>query len=677
MQKTNYFSGMQVKPDDLLTSQAFLEQRIDTNMSVIGNKGVVVGASTQDGTPLNTPYVWTDTESLGVYGLIAYDIYGRFIFVEPKFDDVTGVELPTVSNLTPDENGKLVVGGTTPFRINSSYLMVIRWDEEFDADSMRPSATTGILYPTRINPSFSLYLRDTESDLLQGDVVLATILTDAGGLVSANEDSRDTFGIMNSLLRANMSDSTASEALGNNLTFEDHINMVGSGQVSSTNPHGISAEDLGIDIAATGRHQFYLHSDGIKTDDISSTTSALFPSYFSSSLTSEEKVYIEALTEDNNEIVVVNGNTITPADLGNRYVLDMQNYVAEDYEGFYILAVSSESKSITMNGPYTSDTSEQFISVLSDRTYFPICSFYWGRPYYAFYTLVLQDVSTLNTYTIANIASTVTYTDVNNPGHPIAVSDLEIKQVEEGTGIITGSVITNINPVTGAFDPNATAQYYILSKTIQVDDTDRYDIDPLSFKDRRVFNNTGIRDIRREDLSAIRDSAPLSNSVATIYYARVESSVQLSYFAVGNKNLEMIIDGYSFAYTFVGVNDLSIDQLLTQLNSELSSQIPSTIKPYAFINHDKHLTIVAATSIEMGNGIANESLGFSPMIDSGEDVKCLIYTGEMPSIQEMYYDADDNLTEVYYLTAGNYLRTHTLTYTGDYISRVDETVEVM
>ena len=667
MQKTNYFSRMEVKPSDLLTDQAYFEKRIDTNMSVIGNKGVVVGTTTQEGIPLNTPYVWTDTQSLGVYGLIAYDSYGRFIFVEPKFDG-SGTEIPTLSNLTMDENHKLVSGGTVSFGYNKEYLMVIRFAQEYDPDSLRPAKGTGILIPSRVNSSFELYLRDTESDLVVGDVVLARIVVDGNGVLSADESYRDVFGLTNTLLRANMTNTTAAESLGNDLTFEDHINMVGSGKVSKTNPHGMSAEDLGIDIAATGRHQYYLHSDGIKTNDVHSTTSALYPSYFSSSLTSEEKVYIEALTDTNNEVVVVNGSTITPADLGDRYVLDMLNYVAEEYEGFYILAVSEASKSITLNGPYSSDTSEAFLALLSDRAYLPICSFHWGRPYYAYYTLVLEDMATGQTTTIQNVPSTRTYID-SATGNDILVTDIVIKNVTPTS--ITGTIIRITDPST-----QLTNYYYVVSKTIELDDADRYDIDPLTFKDRRVFNNTGFKDIRREDLAAIRDSAPFSNNTGTIYYARVESSAQLSYFQVGGKNLSMVIDGNNFFYTFVGVQELSVEQLLSQLNGELSTQIPSTIKPRAYINHNKHLTIVAGTSISINaSGTANSPLGLEAQTDTGEDVKTLIYDGDMDSVQEMYYDDNGDLTDVYYITSGNYIRSHKITYTGDFVSRVEETVE--
>lgn len=686
MKKVNYFSGMSVKPDDLMTTQSFLERRIDINMNVIGHHGVVVGAETQDGTVLNSPYVWweQDKASLGVYGLMAYDTYGRFIFVEPKFDSL-GIEIPTVSNLTPDENGKLVEAGGGTLNPNSTYIMVIRYAEFDDPDSLRPHHRSGILIPSRINESFELYLRDSVEHVIAGDVILGYVYTGdphtaQGGetvvnIQSVDESYRDVFGLTTNLFRANMSKEENAEALGRDLTFEEHINMVGGGKVTRTNPHGVSAEDLGIDIAATGKHQKYLHSNGLKTNNIDSQVSALYPHPFFSSETSDEKVYIEALSEDEDEIVVVDGTTITPSNLGERYVLDLSQYNNPDNEGFYILAVNSESKSITFNGPFTSEDSQEFVAILQDKTYYPICSFHWGRPYYTYYTLVLERVVGSESEdpddarkTLTNVPSTRVFFDSTTPSSTtILTADLVVRSVDPTTQTYVGSIIR----LTENGD-----QYWVLSKEQNIADEDRYDIDPLSWKDRRVFNNIDFDDIRREDLAAIRDAAPFSNNTATLYYARCESDSQLAYFQVGGKSLMMTIDGSPFSYTFFGSSELDVEQLLSQLNSELASQIPSDVKPIAYINHAKHLTIVASQSIVVLSGSANPYLGLTTLTDDGEDIKTLIYKGEMPSVQEMYYDGAGNLTNVYYITEGNYLRSHTISYNGDFVSGIQETVEV-
>jgi len=688
MKKVNYFSGMSVKPDDLMTTQSFLERRIDSNMNVIGNHGVVVGATTQTGTVLNYPYVWNDSTSLGVYGLIAYDCYGRFIYVEPKYDDL-GVKIPTVSNLTPDENGKLVEAGGGTFISNTTYIMVIRYAEALDPDSVRPNRRTGQLVPARIDTGFELYVRNGVENVLSGDVILAYITTgepqgtgDGGTIVnikSVDESKRDVFGLNIDLLRANMENEANAAALGDNLTFSDHINMVGGGKVTRTNPHGLSAADLNIDIAATGKHQEYLHSNGIKTNDISSTTSALCPSKFVTSETSEEEVHVEALSEENNEIVVVNGTTLTPSDLGDRYVLKLSQYASPENEGFYIVSVSADEKAIVLSGPFTSESADGFKAVLTDNKYLPICSFHWGRPYYVYYTMLLEKVTGSTAEdpdereediykTLTNVPSTHVFIDnTTTTSTTILAADVVVRGVDPVTGVYTGSIIR---------ETEGGPQYWVISKTQNLDEEDSYEIDPLSWKDRRVFNNTDFKDIRREDLAAIRDSAPFSNNDVTIYYARVESENQLSYFPVGNKTLYLVLDGYNFEYTFTGVNELDKDQLLSQLNKEFASQIPTEIKPLAYINHNKHLTIVASKSITVGNGTANDILGIVPMTDSGEDVKTLMYVGDMPSVQEMYYDESGNLTQVYYITEGNYLRSHLLSYNGDFVSGVKEVVEV-
>ena len=247
----------------------------------------------------------------------------------------------------------------------------------------------------------------------------------------------------------------------------------------------------------------------------------------------------------------------------------------------------------------------------------------------------------------------------------ILAKDLVVKsEVTDASGntLTTGTVVTY----------NGT-NYWVISKTNTLQDPDRYDIDPLSFRDRRVFNNTGISDIRREDLCAIRDSAPISNNTISLFYARVSSSEKLSYYQVGGQTLILTLDGYPFEYTFLGESDLTKDQVIQQLNDAFES-VNSSIKPKAFINYDNKLTIVSGVSIIVGSGSANSGLKLQQESDLGEDIKTIIYTGDLPSIQEMYYDSNGNLSNVYYLTEGNYLRSHEISYTGDYVSGVIEKV---
>ena len=106
--------------------------------------------------------------------------------------------------------------------------------------------------------------------------------------------------------------------------------------------------------------------------------------------------------------------------------------------------------------------------------------------------------------------------------------------------------------------------------------------------------------------------------------------------------------------------------------SPLSSAARSPARPCIYTP-----AIAASNGIVIGNGSANAKLGFSVEQDLAGDVKTLVYTGDLPSIQEMYYSIDGNIENIYYLTIGNYLRTQKLYYNGDgYITGMDETVEV-
>ena len=672
MKKVNFFSGMPVSPDDLKTEQSYFEQRIDTNMGVLSKKGIRVDATLLDGTPLPPPYVTTDTKTLNLYGLIAYDDSGELIQVEPVFytNETTGIttRVPTLSNLAPEPNSnKLVEGGTGSFGFNKSYLVVIRFKEVISDKDFTPSYKTNIMTPSRVIRSYELFLREDNDSVLSGDVVLAQVSSDTTGLLTVNEAYRDTFGLVNSLLSAGITGVD-----GSNITFEDHINMGGSGEWSPQNPHRLTAEDLGIDVAATGKHQLNLHSDGIKTTNTKSTSSALYPSYTMSSMTSEETLIIQPLLSENDELVVVNGVSIGPSYLGNIYTINLRNYAAESYEGFYIFAVNYSSKSIVMQGPFADDNSDTFKSALTDRENFPICSFYWGKPFYTLYNLTLTSVDNNSTINLVE-PSTYEFLDVDNSTNTekvyIKTADLVVKGIDPVTQAQVGSRIS-YNGVT----------YYVTQKEQQIADADRYNIDPLSFTDRRVFNNTSFNDIRLEDLCTIRDAAPFSNGKADIYYARVVSKNKISYASIGQEgsnSFEATINGSPVRITFIGVTDLSIDQILEQLNDGMNKQIPSGTKALAYINYAGCIAIAASNGIIMGNGSANAKLGFSVEQDLSGDVKTLVYTGDLPSIQEMYYSIDGNIENIYYLTIGNYLRTQKLYYNGDgYITGMDETVEV-
>lgn len=661
MEKVQYFSVQRVRPSDLNKNTAYFEERIDTNMSMLSSKGVIVNAALPNGTilsPVNGNYLYNGGTTIGVYGLLAYDEYGKYIEIPQNYIEGQGI-LPTEANLAPNSNGQLVNQGGT-FLTNTTYTIVVRWDEKFDETQKAINDKTKI--PTnyiKFN-SYNLYARTTS--IFKGDVILGTVTTDNSGNIVIDESNRDVFNLYQDLITADVSlDSPI--AGSTDVTLSSHINMLGSGTWSTTNPHALSAEDIGIDPTATGKHQQYLHSNGIKTNETNSQASALYPSYFSTSGTSNESLSIKGLSSTLNEIVVVNGITITPADLGTDYTFNFTTLNSDTYAGYYIFGVNS-SKAIDKYGPFSSEEDAGFVSILNDKTIFPICSFYWGKSLYPLYNITLA-LTTNTSQVISGIFSSeyqfinAAQADPSADDYYIKAKDLTVYNYGSGSQVIYNGL-----------------QYNVTAKTTVISDSNNYDIDQLSFKDRRTFNNTGFDDIRTDTLCAIRDSAPFVNNTVDIYYARLTAKGPFSTAVVENKTFTAIINGQYFSYTFTAASPYTCYQIVDTFNAAFTTE---GVSAKAFVDHNNCLNIVATESIVIGSpGTFNEAVGFitTSFVDYGDDIKVIFNNGDLTSRQEIYYNESGDVEAVYYITQGNYVRSHEMVYSGDSIVQVNERVEV-
>lgn len=664
MEKVQYFSVQRVRPSDLNKNTSYFEERINTNMSMLSSKGVIVNATLPDGTvlaPVNGNYLYNGGTSLGVFGLLAYDNLGRVILI-PKS---TNPDVPDVVNLMPGEGGVLVNNGGS-FKSNTTYTIVVRYSERYNESQKADNDKTGIPTNYLVDTSFVLYARENGT-ILTGDVVLGTVVTNSAETpqITIDETNRDIFKIDQDLIVADVSLPT-SEAGSTGVTLSSHINMLGSGTWSVSNPHAISAEDIGIDPTATGKHQQYLHSNGLKSDNISSQTSALYTSYFMTSATSNESVTVRGLSTDNNEIVVVNGVTITPAVLGTDTVFDFSTLNAEDYAGYYICAVSSQSKTVEKYGPFSSETDPLFLDIINNKELFPVCSFYWGHSLYPLYAITLLQQN--GSAQISDVFSSE-YEFINAYEQDSTADDYYIKAkdlvvYDSTTGI--GSLVTY----------NGT-NYWVANKSTTIDELSSYNIDPISIKDRRVFNNTGFDDIRTDTLCAIRDSAPFTNNTVSLYYARITSSEPFTSASVNGTEFKAIINGTYFAYTFQSASEYTCQQIINTLNYQFTN---SNVSAKAFLDHNSCLSIVATESIIIETpGSFNERVFFptTSFADYGEDIKVVFNEGNLPSIQEILYNNEGDISEVHYITNGNTIRSHELLYSGDNIIGVNENVEVI
>ena len=316
--------------------------------------------------------VYTDGKSIGIYALVAYNKDGERIEIEPNKNPV----LPAVDGLLPDENGQLIHGGSSLIP-QSKYTLVIVYAERL-TEPTSVHVTTKQQYLTANVSTYKLYLRDFNAQK-EEDIVLATVIVDENGNVSIDESVREISSIPPTSVSGDITtpDGQQDPSYGTNVSFLDHINSVGSGVVTKKNPHGYTPADLGIDVGALGDHQRLLHCSGIRTDDIGSTYSALYPSYRRESLTSNEIVYIQRLDKTLNEMLVVNGKSITSSDIPATYTYSFSGKNSSTFEGYYIFSYDSTNMAFVVNGPYESEEDPNFTRVLSTVSLFPICSLKW------------------------------------------------------------------------------------------------------------------------------------------------------------------------------------------------------------------------------------------------------------------------------------------------------------
>ena len=598
MNKVNFFNGIVPTAENLNDLQEYVSNDVESRSFDILKKGILLEAKSSSGMALSAPYVYTDGSSLGLYGLVAYNNIGQRIYIEPTFSGST--KIPTVSGLKLSGNELVTSGSNIPS--NSTYTMVLRYYSQLSTEKTQEQYTTKLILPILKKDSYRLYLRE-ENVVLDGDIVLATITTNSEGVITVDETVRDICVVSGSKVKAellNPNKAVGDDTDTSNISFDEHLNMQGTGTWSNRNPHGMSASDLGIDTGALIDHQLFLHSDGIVAKDTKTTTSALYPSLSTSSLTSEEKVIIQPLNSNNGEIVVVNGKTLSPASFSSVTTIDFSLLTSSSYIGYHIIAIDYITSGIVRLGPFPSETGNDFLAILGSRQYLPICSVYWG------------------------------------------LSDNDI--------------LTS------------------------------YDLLSSSLKDLRVFGTVNSNNLRGEFANALRDGAPIATGDMSMFFARCTAKNKSNYYDVvsNSDTFQVTVNGNSYPfYTFVGTSALSIGQIVDQLNTYFDTNAVADaqgniLPARAIVDSFGYLAILAPSSLKIGNGSANDIFGFSSELgnleDSGDSLKVVISTGEYTSVEELFYDTEDNLSQVQYTLQGNTKRTHTLVYSGDNLVQVKEQV---
>lgn len=605
MKNIKFFNGQEVEAEDLNNAQSFKADEIKQTRLDIRSAGIIESES-------SSVRVAIDSDNMiDIYGFAAYDPYGNRIVVPTNENPV----LPYISRLLPDENGKLIKDyGTAPLP-QTYWTLVVRVATQMEGP-LRRHVTTSNTYLITEADTYEFYLRARGAQI-EGDVVLCNIDCDEYGKLIVDESVAEYSFIKSDEVATSLeSSSTVSSSDANysgNISFTKHINAVGTGEVTSKNPHGLSPADIGIDIGELANHQALMHADGIRSDNILSTTSAMYPSYRRETATNYEVVYIQRLDSSLREVAVVNGKLVSPSDFASNYSFSFKTYAADEFIGYYLFSYDVNSSQIVVNGPFASETSQGFISALNTSTLFPVCSLLFSKVQYD----------------------------------------------------VTGDGIPDVGVAESA-----------------------YDIIPGSFKDRRVFNNISIDQIRPDQIFALSQFAPYCNDRAYLHNARIVSALSNPDYYVADKQLSLTVNNdveNPIVITFLGSNPLSAANVVEQIQAAVAKTNTNNdtyLMVYPRITSGGQISLSAATHIEINPLDSNDAsalLGFTSadnnMSDRSDIIKELIYTGDRNGIVLFTYDPSGLVTYIEYLLGGGVRRYNQFNYDGDLIINVKSGVE--
>lgn len=622
MKSVKFFSGQTTQAEDFNNAQKYKEQSILDRFQDLRSSGIVTDKSAA----VIVRTYGEDKKRLQIFGFIAYDELNERINVPRQADETE----PTLFNLgmeaDGDDSGHLVSSSGGIF-LPGTWTLSVRY-RPIAKGPIEYHAITGEPYPVTEDEYYEFVVRKGENIVQSGDVVLAILTVDGEGVITVDNSPRQESTLLSSAIAVQSAISVPSEEEGGEssgsssssysglITFEKHINSVGTGSVSEKNPHGLSAADLGIDTLELAKHQAMCHTDGIRSDNIASTSSALYPSFRRETSSNEEFVYIAGLSTGLNELVVVNGGLVSASEIPT-YTFALEEKANAQGIGYYLFAFDSSAsvRAICVYGPFDSEQNATFLGYINNKRYFPICSLKWGIVQYDYNDDQVMDKSS---YDI--IPGTFKDRRVFNN---TSIENFRPDQV---------FAITQFAPIC-----NDTAYLHnarIISSKNQTD----YEVDGKKL----LILVDGGGDIEGGT------TVEITFSSGGRQYMQVEAIVDRmnEYFSRIDE------DGQTYVVAYARVTE----------------------DGYISISAPKEIELVEATSND-----AREALGFSTtyknLKNKSNILKELIYTGERNGVVLFTYDAAENITRIDYLLGGGVRRYNTFKYNGDLVVAVKELVE--
>lgn len=302
MKRVNFFSGQAVQKEDLSYLQNSLCDEIKDRTAIQYSKGVVSPVAAYVGVDIG--------QTMRIYPFRAYTESGEQIVVP---SDIRKLAL----DLTDDSNRQLGTQGFLDddnfgWREDTQYIIVARYNEE--GARPRPHYRTRKPYATRIYGGFKFFAMRDGIDPLEVNginpyIILARAVYTDGRLIITTSGVTEYAGLDATRVSVSVgSNVTQVYDINSPVSVDEHIRSVGDPtKVSAKNPHGITAEVLGLDTNAVPEHEKVFHAPGF-IGDPTSVNSCFYTSVDARSIGVD---YLNVMNLRSGDNLHFEGNTIT------------------------------------------------------------------------------------------------------------------------------------------------------------------------------------------------------------------------------------------------------------------------------------------------------------------------------------------------------------------------------
>lgn len=257
MKRVNFFSGQIVQREDLEYMQNAINDEIKSRTASQYSKGVISKVSA---------YVSVDLgQTIKISPFNAYTESGEQIVIPSEIRQLA-------LDLTDDTNRQLGTQGFLKdedfgWRPNEPLLIVARYTEE--AARPRPHFRTRKPYATRVYSGFKFFAMREGIDPLEENgvnpyIVLARALFVDGKLIVTTSGITEYAGLDSTRVNVVIGDNINRDYnISSTVTVDQHVRSIGDiTKVTSQNPHGLTAEILGLDSNAVPEHEKVFHAEG-------------------------------------------------------------------------------------------------------------------------------------------------------------------------------------------------------------------------------------------------------------------------------------------------------------------------------------------------------------------------------------------------------------------------------